>query len=219
MLPPRIGSTRLVRVRLLGAGLTLNPSHLAGLALYVTVTALVFVESGLLVGFFLPGDTVLFAAGLAAAAPSTHVDIGLLVALVVAAAVLGDGTAYLMGARAGRPLLLRRTGRVLNAANLARAEAFYARFGAPALVAARFIPWMRVFVPVLAGASAMRYRDFVVFNVLGALGWGAGLLVLGYWAASVPGLKHAAVGVAVAVVVGSIVVGGVLARRRGRGGR
>ncbi|MEH3077348.1 MAG: DedA family protein, partial [Quadrisphaera sp.] len=126
------------------------------------------------------------------------------------------------GARYGRPWLEKRPPKVL--AHLARAEAFYERFGPVALVVARFIPWARTFVPVLAGVSRMRYSQFLAATLAGALVWGAGLIVLGYFAATVPWLKTAAYAVAGTAVALSVVVPVVaavrrrLARRRGAPG-
>lgn len=180
---------------------------LTGVAVYVVVIGIVFVESGLLVGFFLPGDTVLFAAGLVAANPGSGVDLVPLVVGIVVAAVLGDSVGYAFGRRAGRPLLSRRDGRVLNAANLSRAEAFYDRFGMAAVVVARWIPWVRTFTPILAGVSEMPYRRFLAANLAGAVCWGAGLTVLGYLAADAPGVRGASLAVAAAVVTVSTVLG------------
>ncbi|HMA47311.1 MAG TPA: DedA family protein [Frankiaceae bacterium] len=190
----------------------MDVAELSGSAMYAVVLALVYVESGILVGFWLPGDTLLFAAGLATADPATGVAVELLAAGAAVAATLGAVTGYAIGRRLGRPYLARRYGRVL-----ARTERFYERFGPAALVAARFVPWARTFAPVLAGAASMPYPRFAAATGLGALCWGTGLVVLGHAAASLPGLRDAALGVAVAVVALSVVVA-VVGRRR-RGGR
>lgn len=183
-------------------------------AAYALLAALVFAESGLLLGFFLPGDTVLFAAGLLSGAGGP-LSLELLLAVVLPAAVLGDLVGYATGRKAG-PVAFRREGRVLNATTLARAELLYARHGALAVVACRWIPWVRTFVPILAGTAAMPLRLFVVADIVGALLWGGGLLVLGHVAAATPGVGRAAVGVALTVVVGSVVAGGVAALRARR---
>lgn len=152
---------------------------LGPLALYAAVFALVFAESGILLGFFLPGDTVLLAVGALTAGPVRGLSLPALIALVLVAAVTGDGVAYWTGARAGTPLLQRDRGRVLNRRTLARATGLYDRHGALAVIAARWVPWLRVLVPVLAGVTGMPYRRFLVANVVGAVLWGAGLLVAG----------------------------------------
>ncbi len=185
---------------------------LSALALYVFVGALVFVESGLLVGFFLPGDTVLFAAGLYTADPRSGASVAVLATVVLVAAVTGDAVGYWFGRRTG-PALLRREGRVLNRANLDKAQRFYDRYGVLAIVAARWIPWVRVFAPVLAGVAGMPYGRFLVANVVGAVTWGVGLVVLGYYAASVPGLRNSAIAVGITVTVLSLTAAGVRAYR------
>ncbi len=187
---------------------------LAGLtagAVYALVLGLVFVESGLLVGFFLPGDTVLFTAGLLAADPSHHLSLPLLAIGVTVAAVAGDAVGYLSGRRLGRPWLQRRSARF--GSSLARAEVFYARWGWSAIVAARFVPWVRTFTPILAGVARMPYAAFASANLAGALVWGTGLVVLGYLADGTPWLRHAAYVVAAVAILGSV-AGAVLVRRR-----
>ncbi len=193
-------------------GLDLSPD-LAGLtttAVYLVVFGFVFVESGLLVGFFLPGDTILFGAGLLAASDRSGVSLQVLLVGVLVAAVSGDSVGYAIGARLGRPWLERRiAGGRLHPRHLARAETFYDRFGPLAVVAARWVPWLRTVVPILAGTSRMPYRRFLAANLAGALAWGAGLLVLGYYAASRPGLRTAAYVVAAVFVAGSAAVASV----------
>jgi len=186
---------------------------LGGLAAYAFLAVLVFVESGLLVGFFLPGDTVLFAAGLYSADPASALSLPLLVAVVLVAAIAGDAVGYAFGRRVGPAVLRRRNGRVLNPRNLARAQAFYDRYGVFAVVAARWIPWVRTFTPILAGASGMRYGQFLVANVVGAVTWGGTLLVLGHVAARAPGVRSGAAGIGAAVVVVACVLAGIRAFR------
>jgi len=184
---------------------------------YAVVLGFVFVESGLLVGFLLPGDTVLFGAGVVSAHAGSGVDVRLLAAGAFVAAVAGDSVGYSLGRRVGRAWLLRRVQRGrLDVRHLERAEAFYARWGWWAVVVARWIPWVRTFTPVLAGASAMPYAAFGTANVAGALCWAVGLTVLGHAAATTPGLEHASYAVAGVFVTASFVVGvaGWLRRRR-----
>ncbi|MCD5354179.1 DedA family protein [Kineosporia mesophila] len=178
---------------------------------YLVVFALVFVESGLLVGFFLPGDSVLFAAGLLAAEPASDLNLGLLAGGTAVAAVAGDAVGYWTGRRFGRPWLLRRAGR--NADRVHRAEAFYERWGPLAIIIARFIPWVRTFTPIIAGIGRMPYPKFLLANVLGALIWGSGMILLGYAAHNVPWVKWAAYVVA-AVAITATVVTLVVDRRR-----
>ena len=201
------------------SALDLTPD-LAGLTatvVYLVVFGFVFVESGLLVGFLLPGDSLLFGAGLVAAAEGSGVSLAVLIVGVLVAAVAGDSVGYAFGARLGRPWLQRReaVGR-LDARHLRRAEAFYDRFGWFAVVAARWIPWVRTFTPILAGAARMPYRRFLPANVAGAVVWGPGLLVLGYHAATDPTLRHTSYAVAGVFIAGSLVLAVVsVVRRRG----
>ena len=147
-------------------------------AAYALLAALIFAESGLLLGFFLPGDTVLFGAGLLSG-PGGPLSLPVLLALVLPAAIIGDLVGYWTGRKAG-PAAFRRQGRLLNPKALARAEAFYARYGTFAVVGCRWIPWVRTFVPILAGTAAMPLRLFVLADVVGAVLWGGGLLVVGH---------------------------------------
>ncbi len=198
--------------------LSLEPDldGLSAAAVYAVVFGIVFVESGLLVGFFLPGDTVLFTAGLLTARPGSGLSLPLLAVGVFVAAVTGDAVGYSSGARLGRRWLQRRADRGrLNPAHLARAEAFYARFGMLSVVGARWIPWLRTLTPVLAGASDMPYRRFLPANIAGALTWGAGLVIMGYVAHSHPAVRWVAYAVAATSVTLSIAALGMgLLRRR-----
>lgn len=180
---------------------------------YAVLFTLVFVESGLLVGFFLPGDTVLFAAGLLSARPGSPLSLTVLALGTAVAAVAGDAVAYWTGRRLGRPWVEHRAGRM--AGHLPQAEAFYRRWGWAAVVVARFIPWVRTFTPVVAGLARMPYGRFLSANVVGALLWGTGLVLLGHVAYSVPWVRYAAYAVA-GVSVAASLVGPLLARRRTR---
>lgn len=187
--------------------------------IYVVLFTIVFVESGLLVGFFLPGDSVLFTAGLLAAEPATGLSMPVLVGGILVAAVTGDAVGYWTGRRFGRPWLLRKAGRA--AKHVERAERFYAKYGALAVVVARFIPWVRTFTPIVAGVARMPYPLFFVANVTGALVWGAGITILGYVAHSNPDVRLFAYVVAGTAILLSILVPLVTwARgRRARGSR
>jgi membrane-associated protein len=198
--------------------------HLTDLAdlttttVYVVVLGLVLVESGLLVGFFLPGDSLLFTAGLLAAEPGSDLRLDLLTGGVFVAAVTGDAIGYWTGRRLGRPWLLRRAGRA--AAHVERAERFYARYGWWAVVVARFIPWVRTFTPIVAGVGRMTYPRFASANVVGAGVWGSGLVLLGYLGHSIPWVKwtaYAIAGTAVAISVVVPLVGWIRSRLRARG--
>jgi membrane-associated protein len=200
-------------------GIDLDPDFttLAAASVYLVVFGFVFIESGLLVGFFLPGDTILFGAGLAAAAPGSGVNLAVLIVGALIAAVSGDAVGYWTGRRLGRPWLLHRAGkRGINADTVARAERFYADYGWFAVVAARWIPWVRTFTPIVAGIGQMSYPRFLSANVVGALAWAAGLIMLGYFAYQLPALRYTAYGVGGFFVLLSIVGGAVTVMRRRR---
>jgi membrane-associated protein len=197
-------------VHSLAAGVDLTPDldNLTAASVYAVVLTLVFVESGLLVGFFLPGDTVLFAAGLLTAREGSGLSLPLLAVGVFLSAVAGDSVGYASGSRLGRPWLVARVQRGrLDARHLARAEAFFARFGWFAVVAARWIPWIRTFTPILAGTARMAYARFLSANALGALTWGVALVVLGHLSAANDRLRATSYVVATLFVVGSLVLG------------
>jgi membrane-associated protein len=144
----------------------------------IGVAVIVFAESGLLVGIFLPGDSLLFNAGFLAS--RGFFNIWLLVLLCVAAAISGDAVGYMFGRRVGRRLYERPDSRFFKKRHLVAAEAFYEKHGGKTIVLARFLPVVRTLAPVVAGTSAMQYRRFFVYNAVGALIWGAGVTIGGY---------------------------------------
>jgi membrane-associated protein len=189
----------------------MDVDRLSGLTLYLTVFAIVFLESGVPLGFWLPGDAMLFALGLLAAGGAHHVSLPVIAVVVAASATAGGWLGYLTGRRLGRPWLERRHRKLL-----ARTEAFYTRFGPVTLIAARFVPWARTFAPILAGAVRMPPARFATAAAVGAALWGTGIPSLGFAAASVPGLRESTGWLAPGVVVLSVAAGllGELARRR-----
>jgi membrane-associated protein len=157
----------------------LDPSYLLEAFGLIGVAVIVFAETGLLIGFFLPGDSLLFTAGILAAAG--HLTIGLLLPIAFVAAVAGDSVGYAIGRRAGTSLYTRPEGRFKMHTRIEQARAFYDKRGGSTIILARFIPIIRTFAPVVAGAAKMDYRRFLVFNVIGALLWGVGVSLAGYW--------------------------------------
>lgn len=157
---------------------------------YVGIAAIVFAESGLFFGFFLPGDSLLLTAGLLAS--RNLFDIGILIPLIFTAAVLGDNVGYWFGNKVGPPIFNRPNSRIFKRKNLLKAKEFYDKYGALTIVAARFIPFIRTFAPIVAGAVAMNYRTFLIFNFIGGVLWGIGLTTLGYvlglWFGTVEGI-------------------------------
>lgn len=175
---------------------------------YSIVWALVFAGTAIFLGLFIPfitGDSLLFAAGLIAASASS-LNIVILAVGVGLAAFLGDQVGFLLGRHYGRGYLDRHSGRRIRKAILI-AETFYDRYGWWSVVVARFVPWGRVFVPVIAGVGRMNYYKFLSSNVVGALAWGVGLTLTGFYAASIPGVKSAAYVIAGIVIAASIVAG------------
>jgi len=142
------------------------------------ILAIVFAESGLLAGFFLPGDSLLFTAGLLAS--QGHLSLLPLVIGCPVAAVAGDQVGYLFGRRVGPSLFRRPDARFLRRRNLELARDYFARHGARTVVLARFIPIVRTFAPMVAGVAAMPWRTFAVFNVVGGVAWGAGAVLAGW---------------------------------------
>jgi len=172
---------------------------------YVGITAIVFCESGVLLGFFLPGDSLLFTAGFLAGKGA--LDLRLLVALCFAAAAAGDSVGYAVGKRYGRRLFSRSESRFFRRDHLVRAEAFFEHHGGRAVVLARFLPWVRTFTPVAAGIGSMRYRRFLAVNVLGAALWAVGLPVAGSLLGStVPSADRYVLPAVLVVIAGSAIV-------------
>lgn len=160
----------------------LDPENLIRTFGLIGILAIVFAESGLLIGFFLPGDSLLFTTGLLVATGQyLHYPLWLVCVLIVLAAVAGDQVGYLFGRRVGPALFRRPDSRFFKQENLAKAHAFFDKHGPKSLVLARFVPIVRTFTPIIAGVSQMNYRTFVTFNVVGGVLWGAGVTLLGAW--------------------------------------
>jgi membrane-associated protein len=187
---------------------------LAPFIFYIVVASIVFIETGLLFGFFLPGDSVLFSAGLIAA-KMPDVNILLLVSLVVIAAFFGDQIGFVLGRIVGRPYLERRNSPRVQQM-ITSSERFYSHTGWWAVIAARFFPWIRTFVPPIAGASKMNYYQFLSANLLGALLWGAGITLAGFYSATLPWVKTSSYAIAAFFISASIVSGLVNYLRRPR---
>lgn len=145
----------------------------------IAISATVFAESGLLIGFFLPGDTLLFGAGLLAS--QGIFPLGLLIAVVVVSAVVGDNVGYSIGRRTGKRLFRKKESILFKQEHLERAEKFYELHGGKTIILARFVPIVRTFAPMVAGIGKMPRGRFLLFNVIGGVLWGAGVTLLGYW--------------------------------------
>lgn len=184
---------------------------------YLVLAAIVFTETGLLIGFFLPGDSLLIAAGLVAAADA--LDIWWLNALLIVAAVAGDSVGYAIGARLGPRLFTREKSLLFNPRHVERTRQFYARHGAKTIVIARFVPIVRTFAPVVAGVGGMAYRRFLAYNVVGGVGWVVSMTWAGYLlGTTIPNIgSHLHVVVIVVVVLSVLpIVFEILKERRRR---
>lgn len=200
--------------------LLLTPLMLAlGTAAVALLVAVVFLESGVLLGFFLPGDSLLVTGGLLVASGSIRLPIWLVVTVVVAAAVLGDQLGYTAGRRLGPRVFSRRNSRFLSPHHVDRAQRFFARFGPRAVVLSRFVPVVRTLTPFLAGMSAMHRRTFTLANGAGGLLWATGAILAGYFLGGVPliGSHVELVVVAIAVITIAPVVVSIAVRRLRRG--
>jgi membrane-associated protein len=167
-------------------GSFLDPEKLVDTFGLLGIFAVVFIETGLLIGFFLPGDSLLFTAGFLASGPSSvdealHLPLGWLLVGCFIAAVAGDQVGYLIGNRVGPALFKRPDSRFFKQENVEKAQAFFDKYGAKTIVLARFVPIVRTFTPVVAGVSKMKYRTFVTFNVVGGLLWAVGVTLLGFF--------------------------------------
>ncbi len=175
----------------------------------LAVWALVFAGTGLLIGAFIPfitGDSLVFAAGLVAASFPENINIWVLSIGIGIFAWLGDQVGYTLGRHFGRPYLDRRQGAIIQSA-ISKAEKFYLAWGWWAVVVARFVPMARVLIPVIAGIGKMNYYKFFSANLVGAVVWGMGLSLAGYFAASIPLVKDVTYVIAVLVIAASLVAG------------
>lgn len=165
------------------ASVTLDPVAIVQTGSYLGIALIVFAESGLLIGMFFPGDSLLFAAGLLSG--GGFLEFVPLVFFVTVAAIIGDSVGYWFGARVGPSLFARKDSRFFKQEYLERTERFYEKYGGRAVILARFVPIVRTLAPVLAGVGSMRYRTFLTYNVIGGCLWGIGMTSLGYFLGSI----------------------------------
>jgi membrane-associated protein len=191
----------------------LGPWALVGLAL------IVFAECGLLIGFFLPGDSLLFTAGLFVADGAIRSPLWLVCALLVLAAVLGNACGYWIGRSAGPAVFERPRSRMFRPEHVIKTQEFFDRYGNRAIVLGRFVPIVRTFITVMAGVGRMEPRRYLTYSVFGGVAWAAGVTVLGYWLGQFAFVKANIEFMIIAIVIASIlpmVVEIVRARRRGQ---
>lgn len=166
-----------------------DPNKLQDLILagsYLLLFAIVFAETGLLVGFFLPGDSLLFVTGFMAATYPEKLSLPLLMLLLCVAAITGDSVGYFIGRKAGPAIFSRPDSRFFKRKHLDSAHEFYEKHGPKTIVLARFVPIVRTFAPTVAGAAGMDYRQFLVYNVVGGIFWICSMLTLGYFLGNIP---------------------------------
>ena len=165
-----------------------NKAHMEALIHLITgigvlaILFVIFAESGLLIGFFLPGDSLLFTSGFLVQQNVLPINIHIFVFLLFIAAALGDSVGYTFGRRVGRKLFERERSRFFRPEHLKAAEVFYEKHGSKTIVLARFVPFVRTFAPIVAGASKMHYKTFLIFNLLGAAAWTSIFTYLGFFA-------------------------------------
>jgi membrane-associated protein len=173
---------------------------------YIVLFAIIFAETGLFLGFFLPGDSLLFVAGLVAAEGTLHV--GLLLFLIVTAAILGNVVGYAFGYKVGPALFRREDSLLFKKSHVIKAHNFYEKHGSKAIMIARFMPIVRTFAPIVAGVAKMTFRSFMVYNILGAFIWVFLLVLLGYWLGnSIPNIDHYILPIVGVIIILSIMPG------------
>jgi membrane-associated protein len=155
---------------------------------YAMLAAIVFSETGLLVGFFLPGDSLLFTVGVVAGAG--RLNIALIIVVLVCACLIGDWCGYQIGKRTGPAIFNRPDSRLFKREHLLRTQAFYEKHGGKTIIYAKFVPIVRTFAPFVAGVANMQYRRFLAFDVFGAAGWVSSMTILGYLLGGIPFVRQ-----------------------------
>jgi membrane-associated protein len=171
---------------------------------YSILALIVFAETGLLVGFFLPGDSLLFAAGTLSAGEKPIFDIFTLWVLLSIAAIVGDGVNYLLGRRMGNYVYERGRLWMVKQEHLLQAKAFYEKHGPKAIVLCRFVPIIRTFVPFVAGVGRMKYSEFVFYNIAGGIGWVISMSLMGYFFGNIPIVQRHFEKVIILIIVVSV---------------
>jgi membrane-associated protein len=192
-------------------------ASLLGPWLYGLLFLIVFCETGLVVTPFLPGDSLLFAAGALCALAGSGLHVGALAPLLVLAAVGGDAVNYAVGSYLGPAVFTSERSRLFNRRHLERTHEFYARYGGKTIFLARFVPIVRTFAPFVAGIGSMRYSHFAAYNATGGIAWVTSFLLAGYWFGQIPTVKrnfHIVILAIIAISVTPMLVEYLRARRR-----
>ncbi|MEV6839216.1 VTT domain-containing protein [Streptomyces sp. NPDC051133] len=183
----------------------LDPNYLLDTYSVWGLLLVVFAESGLLIGFFLPGDSLLFTCGLLITSHQLDFPLWGAIGLICLAAILGDQAGYMFGRKVGPSLFNRPDSRLFKQENVTKAHEFFEKYGPKSLVLARFVPIVRTFTPIIAGVSGMKYRSFLLFNVIGGVLWGAGVTLLGSWLGNIDFVKNNIEAIFILIVLISVV--------------
>jgi membrane-associated protein len=183
--------------------ISLLSTALTGWEGYLVLFLIVFAESGMLIGFFLPGDSMLFTVGVVAGAGK--LPIGFTIGLLTIASILGDGCGFWLGSTLGYSLFQRAGSRFFRREHLERTHEFYERHGGKTIILAKFLPIIRTFAAFIAGVGKMRYSRFILFNVVGATGWVTSMITLGYLLGNVPIVRRNFQTFVLAIIVVSLI--------------
>jgi membrane-associated protein len=202
----------------------IDPDHLLSSFGLLGLLVIVFAECGLLIGFFLPGDTLLFSAGLLTAIGALDVPLWMTLTLVPLAAIAGNLVGYWIGYKAGPAVFNKPDSRLFRQEYVDRSHDFFEKYGAPTIVLARFVPIVRTFATVMAGASRMRFATYVTYSVIGGVLWGVGVVAAGYWLGHIPFVRDTVEPLIEPIIIGVVLLSLVPAAvelmrsRRRRGG-
>lgn len=195
-----------MQLALIFAKLSISPKDLIDTFGLAGIAAIIFAESGLLIGFFLPGDSLLFLAGLFAATHQFNLHLSTLMPVVVIAAILGDQVGYLFGKKVGPALFDRPNSRLFKQENVRRAQKYFDERGPYTIFLARFVPIVRTFAPIVAGVGKMKYTLFLRWNIIGGLAWGLGVTAIGATLGkSFPKIENYLLPISVGVVLLSVI--------------
>ncbi len=203
-------------------GNLLDPEHLIATFGLIGLVIIIFAECGLLIGFFLPGDSLLFTAGLLISTGVLSAPLWLVVVLLILAAFLGNECGYLIGVKSGPAIFKRPDSRFFRKEYVDRAHSFFDRYGGRAIVLGRFIPVIRTFITVMAGVGKMPHRTYLIYNVIGAVIWAGGVTILGYFLGKIAFVRDHIEVILLGVVVVSVLPVALellRSRRRGRAAR
>jgi len=193
-------------VQTLALPAAIDPDHLLSSFGLLGLLIIVFAECGLLIGFFLPGDTLLFSAGLLTATGTLDLPVWIPLVLVPLAAILGNLTGYWIGYKAGPAVFNKPDSRLFRQEYVDRSHDFFEKYGARTIVLARFVPIVRTFATVMAGASRMRFRTYAFYSVVGGILWGAGVTMMGYYLGQIPFVRDTLEPLIEPIIIGIVVL-------------